>query len=282
MTDRTDSGQALDATTLARYRREGFLTPLRVLEAAEAAGQLAALDALTARRAGRMVPWQNIKAHLLIPALWELVRHPAILDPVEALLGPDLLCLGSSFFDKQPGTPQHVPWHQDATYWGLSAPQAVTAWVALTPSRVENGCMRVWPASHHRALTHADTGDNHAMIPGREEVVVAVEEAEAVDIVLAPGEMSLHDALLVHGSRPNGSTLRRCGFAIRYIPGHLTTSGGLRGSATLVRGRDHGGFDLETAPEAPFDPAAVAQCQRVARQFMRIFMPRMGSGKGGG
>lgn len=271
-------GRSLDAASIARYRRDGYLAPLPVLEEAAAADHLAQLDAIAAQRAGRMVPSHNVKAHLLAPFLWELVHHPAILGPIEALLGPDILCWGSGFFDKRPGTAQHVPWHQDATYWSLSAPVAITAWVAFTPSLAENGCMRVSPATHHSVLAHADTGDNTAMLPGREEVEVAVDESQAVDIVLRPGEMSLHDVLLVHGSRPNGSGLRRCGFAIRYIPGHLTTSGGLRGTATLVRGRDYGGFDLEQPPEAPFHPAAVQRYQHVIRQWMRIVMPKMGGG----
>ena len=268
----------LDPASIARYRHDGFLAPLPVLDEATAADHLAQLDAIAAQRAGRMVPTQNVKTHLLAPFLWQLVHHPAILGPVEALLGPDILCWGSGFFDKQPGTAQHVPWHQDATYWGLSSPQALTAWVAFTPSKVENGCMRVSPASHHTVLTHADTGDNTAMLPGREEVTVEVDESTAVDILLRAGEMSLHDVLLLHGSRANGSGLRRCGFAIRYIPGHLTTTGGLRGTATLVRGRDHGGFDLEQAPEAPFHPAAMQRYQQVIRQWMRIVMPKMGGG----
>ncbi|WP_419897792.1 phytanoyl-CoA dioxygenase family protein [Roseomonas sp. USHLN139] len=268
----------LDAAAIARYREEGYLSPLRVMEEAAMAALLAQLDALTAQRAGRMVPSQNVKAHLLVPFLWDLVHHPAILGPVADLLGPDLLCWGAGFFDKRPGTPQHVPWHQDATYWGLSSPEAITAWVAFTPSQVGNGCMRVSPGTHHTVLAHADTGDNTAMLPGRETVEVAVDEASAVDIVLRPGEMSLHDVLLVHGSRPNGSALRRCGFAIRYIPGHVTTTGGLRGSATLVRGRDHGGFEREQPPEAPFHPEALRRYQQVIRQWMRIVMPRMGGG----
>jgi hypothetical protein len=259
----------LNDAARARYARDGFLSPLPVMSEVEMARRLDWLTDIEARGAGRLPPVQNIKAHLLIPFLWDLVHDPRILDPVEDLLGPDLLCWAAGFFDKRPGEPQHVPWHQDATYWGLSAPEAVTAWVAFTPSVPENGCMRVSPGTHHTILPHADTGDRTAMLPGRETVLAKVDEATAVDVVLRPGQMSLHHVLLVHGSSPNHSGQRRCGLAIRYIPAHLTSRAGWRATATLVRGRDHGHFDLEQRPDAPFDPAATRRYGGIVRSWMR-------------
>jgi non-haem Fe2+, alpha-ketoglutarate-dependent halogenase len=259
----------LSTDDIARFRREGFLAPLPVMSQAEMAVRLGWLQQLEAKRSGRLPPAQNVKSHLLIPWLWDLVHEARILDPVEDLLGPDILCWGAGFFDKRPGEPHHVTWHQDATYWGLSAPDAVTAWVALTPSTSDNGCMRVSPRSHGAQLAHVDTHDRTNMLPGRETVLAEIDEASAVDIVLAPGEMSLHHLLLVHGSHPNRSDRRRCGLAIRYIPAHLTSRRGPRGTATLVRGRDRGNFDLEQAPEAAFDPMAMARYTPILRRWMR-------------
>lgn len=270
------TGHRIDEAGVARYRQDGFIAPLPVMDETAMADRLAQVDALGAMRAGRIAPGHNVKAHLLAPFLWDLVHHPAILDPVEQLLGPDLLCWAAGFFDKQPGTPQHVTWHQDATYWGLSRPEALTAWVAFTPSLAANGCMRVSPGSHHRLLPHVDTRDNDVMLPGRERIVETVDEDEAVDIILRPGEMSLHDVRLVHGSRANASDQRRCGFAIRYIPADVAATGPARATATLVRGRDHGHFDLEQAPEAPLHPAALARYTGILRGWMRNTLPNMG------
>jgi non-heme Fe2+,alpha-ketoglutarate-dependent halogenase len=269
------AGHHLSQEALDRYRRDGWLSPLTVMSETEMADGLTRLDGILAQRSGRVTPSQNVKVHLLVPFLWDLVHHPAILDPVEDILGPDLLCWGAGFFDKLPGTAKHVPWHQDVTYWGLSEPLALTAWVAFTPSVPENGCMRVSPRTHHAPIAHRDTGDNDAMLPGREEVEVDVDEENAVDLVLKPGEMSLHDVLVVHGSAANSSTMRRCGFAIRYISGRVTTVGGKRGSATLVRGRDHGTYDLEEPPEGEFHPEALKRYAGYSRQAMRIFLPNM-------
>lgn len=254
---------------VAFYRREGYLAPVPVMPPADMAQRLELLEQLQAERAGRLAPMHNIKVHLLVPWLWDLVKDPRILDPVEDLLGPDLLCWAAGFFDKRAGEPQHVPWHQDASYWGLSAPEALTAWVAFTPSGPQNGGMRVSPRTHGSVLRHVHTRDTTNMLPGRETLAVPIDEAAAVDIVLQPGEMSLHHVLIAHGSQANRSDRRRCGLAIRYIAGHLTKLRGPRGTATLVRGRDHGNFDLEQAPEGAFHPDAAARYAAIARIWMR-------------
>ena len=104
---------------------------------------------------GRLAGRINQKPHLLHPWMDRLVRHPAILDAVEDVLGPNLFCWGSQFFIKDARDQAYVSWHQDGTYWGLSSPDVVTAWVALTPSLPENGCMRVVPGTHLRQVPHA-------------------------------------------------------------------------------------------------------------------------------
>ena len=80
-----------------------------------------------------------------------------MLDAVEDVLGPDILCWNTSFFTKEAQSSGYVSWHQDATYWGLSEPDVVTAWVAFTQSTLDNGNMRVFPKSHRRLVPHVDT-----------------------------------------------------------------------------------------------------------------------------
>ena len=92
-----------------------------------------------------------------------------------------------------------------------------------------------------------------------QEIAVEVDESKAVDVVLSPGEMSLHHVLLVHGLEPNGGTERRIGFAIRYLPTSVKQLAGAVDSATLVRGKDaYGHFLLEPAPRSDFHPDAVS------------------------
>ena len=263
-------GKCLSEQQVQRFRHDGAVFPVRAYSEAGIAQRMDWLLEIEARRAGRLPPALNAKAHLLIPWLWDMVHDPAIVDAVEDLLGPDLLCWGTSFISKNGADPRHVTWHQDATHWHLTRPVAVTAWVAFTASRRDNGCVRIIPGTHLKPLPHRDSGDRFNMLGMREEVSGDFDISQAVDLELDPGEMSLHDPLVVHGSEPNHSTERRTGFAIRYIPADVAQTQGLQNSATLVRGRDRGHFALETAPEGLFHPAAMRRHADILRRGMEV------------
>lgn len=252
------------------FSRDGFLFPIRALEPNEAQDALQRLQAIEAERGGRLSPIFNAKVHLLLPWLWNIVHDSRIVDCVEDLLGPDILCWGTSFISKSPADNRYVAWHQDITYWGLKIPEAVTAWVAFAPSFSDNGCVRAIPGTHRSVLAHTDSGDPANLLGRGEMTRDEVDEGHAVDFVLSAGEMSLHHGMVLHGSAENRSTQRRVGFAIRYISARNSQSGGARNSATLVRGRNFGAFDIETAPVSDFDPAAVARHASIVRRGMKI------------
>ena len=131
--------------------------------------------------------------------------------------------------------------------------------------------MRVVPGTHHAQVAHNDTADERNLLSRGQEIAVEVKEADAVDVVLQPGEMSLHHVLIVHGSKPNTASDARIGYAIRYIPTHLRQLAPLRDSATLVRGEDrHGHFDLLPPPESDFSADAVARHRAVTERHFAI------------
>jgi hypothetical protein len=252
-------GKTLSAAAIEQYRRDGYSSPIRVLSREEAGHCRERLESVERDLGGPLRGVYRIKPHLIFTWLADLVRHPSVLDAVEDVLGPDLLCWNSSFFTKEASSPGYVSWHQDATYWGLNEPDVVTAWVAFTGSTPENGNMRVIPGSHRSQAAHIDTFHPDNLLSRGQEIAVEVDETQAVDIALEPGEMSLHHVLIVHGSRPNTSADRRIGYAIRYIPTRVRQIAGPRDSATLVRGRDaFGHFDLEPRPAGDLDPGALA------------------------
>jgi non-heme Fe2+,alpha-ketoglutarate-dependent halogenase len=248
------------------YRRDGYLSPIRVMSEAAAGKLRARLEAAEAAQGGRLEGGLRFKPHLLYAFLDGLVRNEAVLDAVEGALGPDILCWSSSFFTKEAHDPGFVSWHQDSTYWGLSEPDITTAWVALSPSTPENGCMRVIPGTHTLGqLPHFDTNAKDNMLSRGQVIDYQVDEARAVDVVLRPGEMSLHHVRLIHGSNPNPSGERRIGFAIRYIAPHVRQLNGPHDSAVLVRGEDRFHYyEPEPQPASDFDPAAVAAHARAA------------------
>jgi non-haem Fe2+, alpha-ketoglutarate-dependent halogenase len=261
----------LSATTLEAYRRDGFHFPIRVLAPGEALGYRRRLEALEAAHGGRLTAELRQKPHLLLTWLADLVRHPAVLDAVEDVLGPNLLVWSTSFFIKEAHDPAFVSWHQDATYWGLSEPDVVTAWVAFTDATVENGAMRMVPGSHGEQLAHRDTFAPHNLLSRGQEIAVEVDDGRGVDVVLRAGEMSLHHVRMVHGSPANRSDDRRIGFAIRYLPTYVRQVAGGEDGAMLVRGVDDDHhFVPEHPPAADLTPEARAHHAEAVARSARI------------
>ena len=256
---------------IRQFQTEGYVSPIRVMLDADAREIRRQLEAFEARTGGPLRGDLRHKAHLLFPWLADLVRHPRIVDAIEDLYGADLLCWTTNFFIKEARNPAFVSWHQDSTYWGLSAPDVVTAWVALSPSNRANGAMEVIPASHTLdQIPHRDTFHQHNLLTRGQEVAVEVDGARAVALDLKPGEMSLHHVRLVHGSPPNPSDDRRIGFAIRYIPTHVYQLEG-EDSATLVRGEDRvRRFAHEPRPNGELEPAFVALHKRITERNAQI------------
>ena len=79
-------------------------------------------------------------------------------------------------------------------------------------------------------------------------------KSTAVDLVLKPGEFSIHHGHLFHSSEPNTSDDRRIGFAMMFIPTHVELTIGRR-AATLVSGEDRYGYwDHDPLPTRDRDP----------------------------
>ena len=229
------------------YENEGVLSPVPVAAEAEATRYRQLFDELEAKVGKEKAQIGLLDAHFQERFIWELATHPRVLGAVEALIGPDILLLATHFFCKYGQSLQSdafVAWHQDVTYWGLDPAVAITAWYAVDDSDVGNGCMRVIPGTHNAGIyTHHKSEQEGNLLSINQTVVVSkAEERRAVDLILRAGEMSLHDGLLVHGSLPNGSSRRRCGLTLRYIPTRVRqgqdNSVGARWQTILVCGQD--------------------------------------------
>ena len=263
----------LTEAAIAHYREHGYYAPISVMPVAEAERIRLCLEAHE-KMHGVLKGAMRHKSHLLFTWLDGLIRHPAILDAVEGVIGPDILCWSSTFFIKEARDPGFVSWHQDSTYWGLEPADIVTAWVALSESTVENGAMRVIPGTQKLdQVAHRDTFAADNLLTRGQEIAVDVDDSKAVTLALEPGEMSLHHVRLIHGSDPNPSAKRRIGFAIRYLPTHVRQIVGTRDSATLVRGIDRfGNFEPEFVPDHDLSDAAVAFHAHVMGDQQKVLM----------
>ena len=265
--------RVLSNDALAAYRRDGYYSPLRVFSIPQARELRNCLEAHETRAGAPLQGKWRVKTHLLFTWADRIVHHPAILDAVEDVIGPNILCWNTNFFIKEAASPGFISWHQDSTYWGLEPHDVVTAWIAFTRSDHVSGCMKVIPGTQHDdQLPHVDTFHKDNLLSRGQEIAVEVDEAHAVPCLLEPGEMSLHHIKLVHGSEPNRSDDRRIGFAVRYIPTYVRQIK-IRDSATLVRGSDrHNHFDHEPRPKHDLDKAALAaHADAVGRQVKALY-----------
>jgi ectoine hydroxylase-related dioxygenase (phytanoyl-CoA dioxygenase family) len=230
------------------YQTQGFLSGLTLVAPEEAERVRALFDALEAQEGRDKTRIGLLDRHFDQPFIRDLALRPTLLDCIEQLIGPDFLLLATHFFCKYGQEEKFVAWHQDATYWGLEPPQAITAWYAVDDSDRENGCMRVLPGTHRDGIReHGKSGNKENLLSVDQEVpVTAAEAASAVDLELRAGQISLHDGALIHGSLPNRSQRRRCGLTIRFVPASVKPTGtDVRGRAwkpTLVRGADREGY----------------------------------------
>jgi len=271
-------GSMLTADQIRAYERDGFVAPIRAVAEEQAARWRAALErsvrAFDARHppvARRRQASSRVKPYLLFRWAAEMVRHPAILDAVEDLVGPDILVFHTTLWWKVAGSEHYVPWHQDGTYFGLAPFEHVTAWVALSPSTEESGCVTILPGTHRDGQRpHYDAPDPKAMLSRGQTLREVPDTARAVPIPLRPGEFSLHHTMAMHASAPNRSAEDRIGLGISYVPARVRHVGGTRLSATLVRGANtHDHFDLEPAPVADMDASAVAAHADSIARFWR-------------
>jgi len=229
----------LSPEKVRQYESDGYLFPIQVLSSAEVDGYRAEEERLHQALAALDNPKPPNQVHLHFRWAYDLVSDARILDVVEAILGPDILVHSTTIFGKQPGDERYVSWHQDGYYMNLDTPAFVSAWVALTDSDTDNGCLRVIPGSHRPGrLPHGETARSEKnLLASGMEVGVDVDEGEAVDLTLRPGEASLHHVDLIHGSRANESGRSRVGVAIRYVAPHVKQA--IKHHETLlVRGRD--------------------------------------------
>lgn len=198
-----------------RFEREGMVYPIPVLAPERAAEYLACFSAVEAIVGEPLKRMENPVAHF--SWAYQLATEPGVLAAVAGVLGPELIVTGSLVFCKPPRDPAFVAWHQDTVYSNLHLTPSVSAWIALRDSTSANGCMRVVPGSHRQGiLPHQELRSPSNLLKRGEEILVQVDEAEAEDIVLRAGEMSLHHHSIVHGSRPNSSDGPRIGFIVRF------------------------------------------------------------------
>ena len=278
----------LGRAAVERYWEDGYLHPIRAISPAQAAEWRAELEAIERDwlDAGLPLPlntYKRVNANCVMPLAHRIATHPAILDVVEGVLGPDLLIYGVEFFIKEPRTKHRVSMHQDLTYWGLGAIDGmVTMWLALSPATRASGCMDFVAGSHRNPiLPHEDTFAEDNLLSRGQEVRVEVAPEDRVAIELMPGEISLHHGLTIHGSGPNTTDDRRIGAVVRYLRPEVAQEVGEQDYAMLARGADRArNFILFAPPEGNFTPESLALYDEIRTTQGKFLMKGTKNDKG--
>jgi hypothetical protein len=180
--------------------------------------------------------------------IWRLCSAPAIVDRMASIYGPDLLLWACSFFHKPPARGVEYPWHQDVTHWFLEPSISLSAWIALTPATVENGCVEVIPGSHKRLLPTVKTADSRydSRFDGQAADPAAVDERNKVPLVMKPGEFFLFNERTVHRSGSNQSREVRFGISARVTLPMVKSYHPW--PCVMLRGKDSLGFNTYVEP----------------------------------
>ncbi len=226
------------------YIENGYLGPYAAMTPDEMTGIRAEIEAKVLNSDGPNPRRPMQSRHMDVPAVFNLAAHPAIIERIAGLFGPDLVVWTTNFWLKEPGSPE-IPWHQDINFWPIEPPVNISAWIAIDEVTVENACLQIIAGSHRQFLQHMRAPEEMAI----QEMASpdAYDASAAVNMELKPGEFFLFSERLLHASSKNNSDKRRLGLAIRVTlplvhifqdshlhPGH---------TAILASGKDLMGFN---------------------------------------
>ncbi len=161
------------------------------------------------------------------PAIFNLIKSPALLDVVEAIIGPEIASNPIQHIRIKPPqallpADQHAsglvgttPWHQDAAVVPPeSGTELVTVWVPVNDAPVEMGCLQFMTGAHAEGLIPHGLGRVDGLaLPGD----VAQDRAVAV-VPARRGDILLIHRHCPHASLPNLSDQVRFSLDLRFHP----------------------------------------------------------------
>ena len=231
-----DGLASVDDAAIARYHETGFLAVENVFSPTQVQ---AALDGMIDVIDGKYPNYRGIQfeagARALLPTMpreakQDVVRKierfmqydrrlhaigtdPALLALVERLIGDKPGIFSDKALIKPPRIGREKPWHQDHAYFNVDlSAKVLTAWIALDPATLDNGCMFLIPGSNregpvvHFKRRDWQICDDH------------VQTARVVAAPLRPGGVLFFDSYLHHGTPTNDSVLRRRALQFVYVP----------------------------------------------------------------
>jgi len=249
--------KALSESQLDYFHQNGFLFPFDVYTPEEASEFHRKFLEMEKNLGHEPQKRFRIKAQLPFPWLCNIVSNPRLLDAVEDIIGPNILCWGASFFTKKANDPRFVSWHTDSFFYGFEPAETLTAWLGFNDSNLESGCIKYIPGTHKQEVEH-DIRPHPDNLVQLGQMAIGVDYDSAIPAILSAGQVVFHHESVVHGSGPNGANHDRIGLAIHYVAPHVkeTRFDGL--TAMTLRGENtSGNWGEDPRPTRDYDERCI-------------------------
>ena len=262
----------LTSKQLNQYKEEGYVAPIEVLSNDEAKEIRNEIETIEKKWPSALEGIGRNYVHLISPIFNKLCLNNKILDAVESIIGKNILICGTTLFIKNANEKGFVSFHQDAKYIGLEPHNWVTAWIAITDSNEENGCMKMWPGSHKEDLKKHEQKFDEDNLLTRGQTIENVPIEETDPVVLKAGQMSLHHPTVIHGSGLNRSKDRRIGFVVQsYIGSNVDQVLG-KIYVQKARGEDtHKFHEYSNVPEVLMAKDDIISWNKAKDELSKIF-----------
>jgi phytanoyl-CoA hydroxylase len=141
--------------------------------------------------------------HKVSELMGGMLAHPAIVQALTQLIGPDVKAMQSMLFIKSEGKPGQA-WHQDELFIPTRDRSLTAAWIALDDAIVDNGCLWVLPGSHRPGVLYPDRDHDDPRFDCEVEAYdFPYLDDDAVAVEVAAGSVVLFNGYLLHMSLPN-------------------------------------------------------------------------------
>ncbi|MEW5251586.1 chlorinating enzyme [Microbulbifer sp. 2201CG32-9] len=248
---------SLSNVDLDKFRRDGYIGPFDLYDSNEIKELYnASLRADMFDRSKAIYDLDHTSRlagydrHLDIDFFSQHVMRREIVDKLEPVLGPDIICWRSEMFPKYPGD-EGTDWHQADNFghasgsaqieWpnGSDFGGAVTVWTAITDVTEETACLRFIPGTQEemfydesKEMIYSPENENKLEKGGMKRGFFGYDYRNlqkdpdwtpddnlAVSIEMKAGQFVIFWSTLMHSSMPNSSKDKsRLGFTARYVP----------------------------------------------------------------
>jgi ectoine hydroxylase-related dioxygenase (phytanoyl-CoA dioxygenase family) len=202
-----------------QYRKDGFILIHDVFNKAEVEQMIKAIDGGEGvvsnvsevddkkGKKVRLAFWDNLTGDI-----WSAAStSPLIVNNIRILMGEDICFYHGKVALKEAYTGGAFEWHQDYGYWyngGFMYPHMMSAFVALDPSTLTNGCLRVIKGSHKLGrIEHKHVAGQIVADP--ERIALIEDRLETIDCEMPSGSVLFFDCNLLHSSAANESPNHR-------------------------------------------------------------------------